>query len=394
MDFKLSRKISAVDDALISEIFKLADDPSMIPFGGGNPFPALFPKDDVTKIACDILSKDPVGMLQYASSEGYIPLIETLKKRMRDKYGIDRDRIFITTGAQQAADLVAKCLLDEGDTVICEGYSYMSTMDTFRTYGAHLVGVPLEEDGMDLQKLEETLVRNPDTKLIYIIPTFQNPTGITTSSEKRKAIYDLAVKYDVVILEDDPYSDIRFKGEPILPIKSFDTDGRVIYCGSFSKVMAPAFRVGFVCVDNELFGRMVIGKQCTDVHTNTLFQYICNEYMTKYDFAAHIAENAKLYKAKCELMIFEMEKKFHKDVTFTRPEGGMFIMAYLPEGYDSAPFVQDAIAQKVACVPGAAFMPQEGVSNAFRLNFSTPSDEDIVKGIDILGRMTHELLDK
>ena len=387
MDFKLSRKISAVDDALISEIFKLADDPSMIPFGGGNPFPALFPKDDVTKIACDILSKDPVGMLQYASSEGYIPLIETLKKRMRDKYGIDRDRIFITTGAQQAADLVAKCLLDEGDTVICEGYSYMSTMDTFRTYGAHLVGVPLEEDGMDLQKLEEALISNPDTKLIYIIPTFQNPTGITTSSGKRKAIYDLAVKYDVVILEDDPYSDIRFNGDPILPIKSFDTDGRVIYCGSFSKVIAPALRVGFMCVDEGLIPRLITGKQCTDIHTVPLTQHICHEFLTKYDYDAHIRKISALYSEKCALMLDEMDKHFPENVKYTRPEGGMFIMVYLPDGTDSEPFVRKAIENGVACIPGSTLIPEYGISNAIRLNFSTPTREEIIKGIGILAEM-------
>ena len=387
MDFKLSRKISAVDDALISEIFKLADDPSMIPFGGGNPFPALFPKDDVTKIACDILSKDPVGMLQYASSEGYIPLIETLKKRMRDKSGIDRDRIFITTGAQQAADLVAKCLLDEGDTVICEGYSYMSTMDTFRTYGAHLVGVPLEEDGMDLQKLEEVLASNPNTKLIYIIPTFQNPTGITTSLKKRKAIYDLAVKYDVVILEDDPYSDIRFNGEPILPIKSFDTDGRVIYCGSFSKVIAPALRVGFMCVDEGLIPRLITGKQCTDIHTVPLTQHICHEFLTKYDYDAHICKISALYSEKCALMLDEMDKHFPENVKYTRPDGGMFIMVYLPEGTDSEPFVRKAIENGVACIPGSTLIPEYGISNAIRLNFSTPTREEIIKGIGILAEM-------
>ena len=387
MDFKLSRKISAVDDALISEIFKLADDPSMIPFGGGNPFPALFPKDDVPKIACDILSKDPVGMLQYASSEGYIPLIETLKNRMRDKYGIDRDRIFITTGAQQAADLVAKCLLDEGDTVICEGYSYMSTMDTFRTYGAHLVGVPLEEDGMDLQKLEEALIKNPDTKLIYIIPTFQNPTGITTSLKKRKAIYDLAVKYDVVILEDDPYSDIRFNGKPILPMKSFDTDGRVIYCGSFSKVIAPALRVGFMCVHEALIPRLITGKQCSDIHTVPLTQHICHEFLTKYDYDAHIRKISALYSEKCALMLSEMDKHFPENVKYTRPDGGMFIMVYLPEGTDSEPFVRKAIENGVACIPGSTLIPEYGISNAIRLNFSTPTREEIIKGIGILAEM-------
>lgn len=396
MQFNISDNMANMKGSMIRELFKLAADPDIIKFGGGNPSPLTFPVNEIAEITAKVFAEDPSSVLQYSISEGYIPLRETLKKYIKDRFDIEEgnNQILTVSGSQQAADLITKCLVNKGDTVICEDPSFIGCLNTFRSYGANLVGVPLENDGMNIEKLEEALKNNKNVRFIYIIPTFQNPTGVTTSWEKRVKIYELAKKYDVIIMEDNPYGELRFAGEDIKPIKSIDTDGRVVYCGSFSKVMAPAFRVGFVCVDNELFGRMVIGKQCTDVHTNTLFQYICNEYMTKYDFAAHIAENAKLYKAKCELMIGEMEKKFHKDVTFTRPEGGMFIMAYLPEGYDSAPFVQNAIAKKVACVPGAAFMPQEGVSNAFRLNFSTPSDEDIVKGIDILGKMTHELLDK
>ena len=390
MQFRLSHKISAVDDALISEIFKLADDPSMIPFGGGNPFPALFPMADVQKIAADILLREPVAMLQYASSEGYAPLVETLRKRMRDKFGIDRDEIFITSGAQQAADLVAKCLLDEGDTVICEEYSYMSTMDTFRTYGANLVGVPLENDGMNIAALEDALKANPDTKLIYIIPNFQNPTGITTSAHKRKAIYDLAVKYDVVILEDDPYGDIRFSGDAVMPIKSYDEDGRVIYCGSFSKVIAPALRVGFMNVNKGLIPRLITGKQCTDIHTVPLTQHICHEFLTNYDYDGHIAKIVALYSEKCALMLSEIEKQFPEYIRYTKPQGGMFVMFYLPEGLNSEPFVREAIKRGVACIPGSTLIPQYGISNAVRLNFSTPTKEEIIKGIGILAQLIKE----
>lgn len=395
MQFNISDKMVNMKGSVIRELFKMASDPSIIAFGGGNPSPLTFPSKEIAEITAKVFAENPSSVLQYSISEGYPPLRETVKGYIKDKFqiGEDFDDILIVSGSQQAADLVSKCLINEGDTVICESPSFIGCLNTFRSYGAKLVGVPLESDGMDIDKLEEALKANPHTRFIYIIPTFQNPTGITTSFEKRKKIYELAQKYDTVVLEDNPYGELRFKGEDVLPIKSLDKDGRVIYCGSFSKVMAPAFRVGFVAVHKELFSKLVIGKQCTDVHTNTLFQHICNEYMTKYDFSAHIAENARLYGRKCELMLGEMEKKFHKSVTFTRPEGGMFIMAYLPEGMDSEPFIQKAIANKVACIPGSAFLPEGGVSNGFRLNFSTPSDEDIIKGIDILGKMTHELLD-
>lgn len=394
MRFRLSDKISAVDDALITEIFKLADDPLVIPFGSGNPCPDLFPAALCDKIISGIFEKQPAAMMQYAASEGYAPLIATLKARLSAKYGIDfsHDNIFITSGAQQAIDLVAKCLLNEGDTVICEGLSYMSAMDAFRTYGARLIGVPLEDDGMDTAKLEEALKSHPDTKFIYIIPNFQNPTGITTSWEKRVKIYELAEKYDTVILEDDPYGEIRFSGRALDPIKSLDKSGRVVYCGTFSKVISPAFRVGFMCAHETFLTRIMTGKQCTDIHTTPLFQHICNEILTKYDYEGHLKKVTKLYSEKCALMLGEMEKKFHKDISFTRPEGGMFITVYLPDTTDSKPFVRKAIENGVAAVPGSCMLPRYGVSNAIRINFSTPTPQEIIKGIDILGRMTHEML--
>lgn len=393
MEYQISNRMSGLKGSVIREILKLAGDPSIIAFGGGNPSSQSFPIQEIREIADKILQEDPIGMLQYSQSEGYPPLRETLKKYIAKhmSIGTDSDRILVVSGSQQAADLTAKCLLNEGDVVICETPSFVGCLNTFRSYGAKLVGVPLESDGMDTAKLEEALQNNPNAKFIYIIPTFQNPSGITTSYQKRVKIYELAKKYNVPIMEDNPYGELRFSGEHIPPIKSLDQDGLVIYCGSFSKVMAPAFRVGFICLHEALFSRMVIGKQCSDVHTNVLFQHICHQYMENYDYQKHLSDTCALYKGKCELMLEEIGKKFHPAVKYTRPEGGLFIMAYLPEGYDSQPFVVEAIQRKVACIPGAAFLPDaDGVSNSFRLNFSTPSDEAIIKGIDILGQLTHE----
>ncbi len=397
MEFRISDKMAGIQGSIIRELFKLANDPSMIAFGGGNPSSETFPVEEIKAITLRILNENPVSVLQYGLSEGYTPLRETLKAHLIKTQGIDfkNNEVFIVSGGQQAADLTAKVLLNEGDVVITEDPSFVGCLNTFRSYNAKLVGVPMQPDGMDIEALEKALSQNPNAKMLYTIPSFQNPTGFTTVMEKRKAIYKLAQKYDVVIFEDNPYGEIRFAGEHIPCIKSLDTDGRVIYAGSFSKTMAPAFRLGFIVFDRALTGRITVAKQCTDVHSTLLFQTICNEYMTQYDYDGHIRQTRELYRVKSTLMLDEMEKHFHPKVRFNRPDGGLFVMAFLPEGIDSFPFVQEGIKRKVACVPGVAFTVDQSLpSNGFRMNYSTPSQENIIKGISILGSLTHEWLAK
>ena len=325
--------------------------------------------------------------------EGYTPLRDTMKKYLEKKEGFDfeNNELFIVSGGQQCADLTTKALVNEGDVVLTEEPAFVGCLNTFRSYGAKLVGIPMEQDGMNINALEEALKANPDAKLLYTIPSFQNPTGITTSLEKRKKVYELCCKYDIAILEDNPYGELRFAGENVPTIKSMDTEGRVIYAGSFSKVMAPAFRLGFLVFNKSLTGPLTVAKQCTDVHSTVLFQYICNEYINNYDFDKHLEDLRKVYEHKCNLMMECMKKEFHPSVTFGHPEGGLFVMAFLPDGMDSAPFVREAINRGVLSVPGAAFLADENQkSNGFRLNYSTPSDEQIVKGIEILGKLTYE----
>jgi 2-aminoadipate transaminase len=247
----------------------------------------------------------------------------------------------------------------------------------------------MEPDGMNLEKLEEALSTYKKIRLLYTIPNFQNPTGFTTSAAKRKRIYELARKHDVMIFEDNPYGELRFAGDPIPSIKTLDTDGRVIYAGSFSKVMAPAFRLGMVVFNKTLSDRMSVAKQCADVHSNVLFQHICWKYMTGCDYAGHIAEIRNLYRRKANLMLSAMEQHFHPDVRFNRPQGGLFVMAFLSEGTDSYPFVAEGIERGVACVPGVAFaVDQSKPNNGFRMNYSTPSDDQIQRGVEILGELT------
>ena len=301
------------------------------------------------------------------------------------------NELITVSGGQQAADLTAKVLLNEGDSVLCEELSFVGVLNTFRAYGAKLVGVKMEPDGMNIEDLERKIQNSPKAKLIYIIPNFQNPTGFTTSLEKRKQIYALAQRYDLMILEDDPYGELRYEGEFLPPLKSMDTDGRVLFAGSFSKTMAPALRVGFLVAESTLMKRLVVAKQTGDVHTATLTQEICYRYMAEHDFEGHLQDIRRIYAVKCKRMLDDMEKHFSPAITFNRPQGGLFVTAFLPEGMDAWPFVQEGIARKVACVPGAAFVMDPKVpSNAFRMNFSMPSLDQIDKGTEILGKLTYE----
>ena len=393
MEYEISNRLSGVHGSIIRELFKLGASKDIISFGGGNPSAETFPCREIEEIAAKGLGENPVSLLQYGLSEGYTPLRDTMKKYLEKKEGFDfgNNELFIVSGGQQCADLTTKALVNEGDVVLTEEPAFVGCLNTFRSYGAKLVGIPMEQDGMNINALEEALKANSDAKLLYTIPSFQNPTGITTSLEKRKKVYELCCKYDIAILEDNPYGELRFAGENVPTIKSMDTEGRVIYAGSFSKVMAPAFRLGFLVFNKSLTGPLTVAKQCTDVHSTVLFQYICNEYINNYDFDKHLEDSRKVYEHKCNLMMECMKKEFHSSVTFGHPEGGLFVMAFLPEGMDSAPFVREAINRGVLSVPGAAFLADESQkSNGFRLNYSTPSDEQIVKGIEILGKLTYE----
>ena len=393
MQYQISNRMSGVHGSAIRELFKLGADPNMISFGGGNPSAETFPCAEIQQIVTDVLQNAPVSMLQYGLSEGYVPLRDTMKQYLAEKEGFDfeKNELFIVSGGQQCADLTTKVLVNEGDVILTEEPAFVGCLNTFRSYGAKLVGIPMQEDGMDVDALEAALKANPNAKLLYTIPSFQNPTGITTTLEKRQKVYELACRYDIAILEDNPYGELRFAGETVTTIKSMDTEGRVIYAGSFSKVMAPAFRLGFLVFDKALTMPLTVAKQTTDVHSNVLFQYVCNTYMTQYDFEAHLEQSRKVYRAKCRLMLDTMRRTFHPSVRFGQPEGGLFVMAFLPDGMDAQPFVREAITRGVLCVPGSAFLADEsGVSNGFRLNYSTPTDEQIVRGIEILGKLTHE----
>ena len=278
--------------------------------------------------------------------------------------------------------------LGKGDKVICEAPSFIGSLNSFRSYLGQLVGVPVESDGMNMEALEEALKNNENVKFIYTIPNFQNPSGVTMSYEKRKKMYELACKYNVIILEDNPYGDLRYSGEHIPTIKSLDTEGRVIYAGTFSKVISPGMRVGWCIAPKEIISKIVVCKQGEDVHTNIWSQMVCSEFMANYDYEAHLENLRNIYRKKAQFAMDLLDKYLAPKITYDKIDGGLFIWCKLPENVDMPEFCKTAVLNKVCVVPGNAFLTDESEkTNAFRINFSTPTDEQLEKGIKILGQV-------
>ena len=387
--------MQALKPSAIREIFKALTDPTIISLAAGNPSPESFPVEDLARISSEIFSDSSTAALQYSVTEGYPPLREDVKARLASRFGIGRDfdMTIITSGGQQGIELLCKTMCDEGDTVIVEEPSFIGALNAFRSNGAKLVGIPMEDDGIDIGKLEDAMKNNPRAKILYLIPTFQNPSGTCMSLEKRKKVYDLAKKYNIIILEDNPYGELRFAGEEIPTIKSFDEDGYVVYSGSYSKVLSAGMRIGFICGPEAIVQKMVVAKQVEDVHTNIFFQMLCHRYIAECDMDKHVADIRKLYKHKCDLMLSELDKKMPKCVRYTRPEGGLFLWCTLPGNISQPDFVKAAMAKKVAVGPGQTFNSDpNSPSQSFRLNYSTPSDEQIVEGIDRLAETVKSML--
>lgn len=393
MEYKFSDRVSNLKPSAIREIFKYAADPEVVSLSAGNPSPDAFPAKAIEEISAKVLAEDPIKVLQYSVSEGYTPLRQHLMEYMQKEHntGSENDDILITTGAQQIMDLCTKALVNEGETVIVEAPSFIGSLNTFRSYNAKLVGVTVEPDGMNTDELEEKLKANPDTKFIYTIPNFQNPSGVTMSLEKRKKVYELAKKYGVLIIEDNPYGDLRYSGEAVPNIKSFDTEGIVIYAGSMSKVISPGIRVAYCICPKPIFQKLVVCKQGNDVHTNIWAQYVCDEFITKCDFNAHLAMLRNIYTKKAQFCMELLDKYCAPAITYNKIDGGLFIWCDLDKRIDMPQFCKEAVLKKVCVVPGNAFLTDENEEcHSFRINFSTPTDEQLEKGIKILGKLANE----
>ncbi len=388
MNYTFADNINGLKPSAIREILKLSSQPGIIPFSAGNPAGEAFPAEEIAEISNAVLLNDPAMALQYSVTEGYAPLREYMADYMKKKYsvGTEDDEIIITSGAQQVMNLVTKVFVNTGDTIICEDPSFIGSLNAFRSFGANLVGVPVQADGIDINALEEAIKTSNNVRFLYTIPNFQNPSGITMSLEKRKAVYELCKKYGVLILEDNPYGEIRFSGEDIPTIKSMDTDGIVIYAGSFSKVLSPGMRVGYAIANKEIIAKLTVCKQTDDVHTTLWSQIISHKFLTEYDFEAHLEKIRAIYRRKANLCMQLADEHLKPMVDYYPVEGGLFLWCKLPEKVDMMDFTMKALENKVAVVPGTAFsVDTTAKSDRIRINYSTPSDEQIINGMEILG---------
>ncbi len=395
MNYQFSDRVQGLKPSAIREILKNSSAPGIIPLSAGNPAPDAFPAEEIRRISAELLESTPIEALQYSVTEGYTPLREHLRTYMERKHhvGTENDEILITSGAQQVMDLLTKTLLNEGDTVLCEAPSFIGSLNTFRSYRAKLRGIPVEEDGIDIEKLRQALKTERNAKYLYTIPNFQNPSGITMSLEKRKQVYELCREHNVVILEDNPYGDLRFAGEDLPSIKSFDTEGLVVYAGSFSKVVSPGMRVGYAIGPKEVIQKMVVCKQGEDVHSNIWAQIVCHRFMTECDYEAHLNRLREIYRRKSGVLLDAMKQHFEPLISWSRFEGGLFAWCTLPGKINMLDFVRAGAERKVCVVPGTTFLTDETQPcHSFRVNFSTPTDEQLVKGIEILGRLGKEML--
>ncbi len=396
MNFQFSDNVAALQPSAIREILKFTGMPGVISFAAGNPAPEAFPTETVAQISADLLREDPILAMQYSITEGYPALRNLLKERMTAEKAFceGKDELIITSGAQQANELTCKVLLNKGDTLICEAPSFIGSINAFKSYGVNLFSIPLESDGMNIEALEEALKTQPNCKIIYVIPNFQNPTGGVMSLEKRKALYELACRYDVVILEDNPYGDLRYDGENVPSIKSMDTENRVVYSGTFSKILAPGFRVGYVSGPAEIISKITVCKQVSDVHSNIWAQAVCERFMRITNMDEYLANLRNIYRRKRDIMLSEMKTSFSKKISYQKPQGGLFIWCTLPDDCDMNAFCKKAVSEyKIALVPGNAFLINESdKTTSFRMNFSTPTDEQLIEGTRILGAMSKEVL--
>lgn len=385
----------------IRELLKLVQQHDIISFAGGLPNPLAFPTKEIGEITQDILNNDAANALQYGPTEGIKPLRQKIAERMQKK-GIecDESQVIVTTGSQQILDLVSKVFLNRKDIAIASAPSYLAGLSAFMSYEGKVEQTPMDSQGMLTDVLRERIHsihrHGGNIKFIYVLPTFHNPAGVTMPEKRRKDVIDIAKDYDLLIVEDDPYSELRYTGTELKPIKAFDDEGRVIYTSTFSKILTPGLRVGWSVADPEITRKIVIAKQATDLCTSTFNQYIAYEYMARGYIDKHIPKIKELYGRKMRIMLDAMKKYFPKSVKWTEPEGGMFIWASLPNAgkIDTREMLKEALVEKVAYVPGTGFYVDGSGKNCMRLNFTHPEDNDIVTGIKRLAKVIEDELTK
>ena len=387
-ELKYASRFDNVSGSAIREIFKLIAKPGMISFAGGNPAKSALPDDVCAEIAKEVLNENGKAILQYGATEGYAPLLESLRTYVEGTLGCKVDGILPTTGSTQGMDLLCKALINPGDVILVENPTFLGNMQCMRLYQANLVPVESDDDGIIIEKLEEAIIKHKP-KILYTIPTFQNPTGKTLAADRRQPIAELAAKYGVVVAEDDPYRDLRYSGTALPSIKSFDKEGWVVFLGSFSKIISPGLRVGYMVGDPRLLRKCTVGKQSADVHTSNLTQAIVDQFLRRDLLPAHIASICVSYKEQMDAMMEDLTS-FPAGTTYTKPEGGLFIWVELPEHLNALELMSKCVDRGVAYVPGTHFFAEGGHHNTLRLNFSNSTVEQIHKGMAVIREVIAE----
>jgi 2-aminoadipate transaminase len=395
---RLSSGARNITSSAIRDLLKVTEQPDVISFAGGLPAPECFPTEELAAAAERVLIERPLAALQYGPTEGYRPLREFVTTLMQGRgLSIPADQVLMLNGSQQGLDAIAKLLIDPGALVIVEEPTYLGALQAFRPYQPRFVSLPMDEDGLDLSALERVLTSGEQPRFLYLVSCFQNPTGITPSPERKRALLELAARYDLPIVEDDPYGELYYEGTrpPILAAIDAEMYGElrhVVYLSTFSKLLAPGLRVGWAVVPNELVSKLVHAKQGLDLHTGSLSQAVAHEACRDGLLDRHIPTIRATYHARRDTMLAALEKLAPAGVTWTRPSGGMFVWLTLPPHIDAATLLQASLEQKVAFVPGSSFHANGGGANTMRLNFSHSSPGQIAEGVARLAHSIAELV--
>ena len=394
MAVRFARRMNEIRASEIREILKLTQRPEVISFAGGLPAPETFPAAELAAVTAKLLSESGAQALQYSTTEGYPPLRRWIAAHMNETLAtaVTADEVLVTSGSQQGLDLTGKIFLDEGDVVLCESPTYLGAINALRAYQPRFVEVPTDDDGMIPETLETILEREPRAAFIYVIPEFQNPTGRTWSLPRRQALLAAARRRQVPVVEDSPYAEIRYEGSPVPSVKSLDTEGLVVFLGTFSKVFCPGMRIGWTAAARPLLEKYVLAKQGADLQTSTLAQMQVARYLQDYDLGANIKRARAIYGARRAAMIRALERELPAGVRFTRPAGGLFLWVELPEGVDARELLVACIEHDVAFVPGGSFFPNRGHENTMRLNFSIMPPERIDEGVRRLGAVLRDFV--
>jgi 2-aminoadipate transaminase len=392
MTVPYAKRMNTVPKSFIREILKVTQDPQVISFAGGLPNPRYFPTVEIAQAAAKVLSRPGDCGLQYATTEGYLPLREYIARRYHQKAGLDvsADEILITNGSQQGLDLVGKVFIDRADVVVVEEPAYLGAIQAFSAYEPQFRAVPLRDDGIEMDRLADVLKSHP-AKLFHTVINFQNPSGISYSTEKRRQLAEVIDRYEMLLVEDDPYGQLRFAGATPPSMRTWLGE-KAVLLGSFSKTVAPGLRLGWVCAKKPIMDKLVIAKQATDLHSNCLCQRILHQYLASHDLDAHVATICAAYAKQKDAMVAAIEAHFPPEVRITRPQGGMFLWATLPEKLSALDLFDHAIKQNVAFVPGMPFFVDGGGDHNMRLNYSNADESKIEEGIRRLGLVMKQSL--